>query len=79
MSNAFIIAVNRIGCENDLVFYGSSFISTPLGEILAQAPRDQPAVLVAQLDFSQRDLWGRLFPFTQQRQPATYAELLKTP
>ncbi len=31
MSNTFIIAVNRIGCEDDLQFYGSSFISTPTG------------------------------------------------
>lgn len=77
MSNTFIIAVNRIGCEDDLTFYGSSFISTPTGEILAQAPRDKSAVLVAELDFSQRELWGRLFPFAQQREPATYNELVR--
>ncbi len=77
MSNNFIIAVNRIGCEDGLLFYGSSFISTPMGEILVQAPRDQPAVLVAELDFGQRALWGRLFPFATQRQPASYRELLR--
>ncbi len=75
MSNNFIVAVNRIGCEDDLEFYGSSFVSNPLGEILVQAPRHEPAVLVAELDFSQRALWGRLFPFNQQRQPSTYHEL----
>ncbi len=77
MSNNFVIAVNRIGCEDGLTFYGSSFISTPLGEVLTQAPRDEPAVLVAQLDLSLRDLWGRLFPFAQQRQPDTYHELTR--
>ncbi|WP_133136053.1 carbon-nitrogen hydrolase [Legionella rowbothamii] len=77
MSNTFVIATNRIGCEDDLEFYGSSFISTPMGEILAQAPRNQPAVLVAELDFNQRALWGRLFPFAQQREPETYQELIK--
>lgn len=77
MSNCFIIAVNRIGCEDDLQFYGSSFISTPLGDIVAQAPRNEPAVLVAELDFSQRALWGRLFPFAQQREPETYHELIR--
>ncbi len=78
MSNTFIIAVNRIGCEDNLTFYGSSFISTPMGEILAQAPRDKSAVLVAELDFSQRALWGRLFPFAQQREPETYQELIRS-
>lgn len=79
MANTFIVAINRIGCEDGLEFYGSSFISTPMGEILVQAPRNEPAVLVAELDFRQRELWGRLFPFASQRQPETYHELLKTP
>ena len=77
MSNTFIIAVNRIGTEDGLDFYGSSFISTPTGEVLAQAPRNEAAVLVADLDFSQRALWGRLFPFAQQREPETYHELIR--
>jgi N-carbamoylputrescine amidase len=77
MSNNFVIAVNRIGCEDDLQFYGSSFISNPMGEVLAQAPRDESAVLVAELDFSHRDLWGRLFPFARQRQPETYQDLIR--
>ena len=77
MANTFIIAVNRIGTEDDLTFYGSSFISNPFGDVLVQAPRDKAAVLVTELDFSQRALWGRLFPFATQREPATYQELLK--
>lgn len=76
-ANLFIIAVNRIGTEDGLTFYGSSFIASPTGEILAQAPRDQAAVLVAELDFNQRALWGRLFPFAHQRQPETYLDLVK--
>jgi N-carbamoylputrescine amidase len=77
MSNNFVVAVNRIGCEDDLQFYGSSFISNPFGDILVQAPRDQSAVLVTELDFSQRELWGRLFPFAKQRQPETYQDLIR--
>ncbi|WP_419419105.1 nitrilase-related carbon-nitrogen hydrolase [Legionella sp. D16C41] len=77
MANCFIVAVNRIGEEDGLKFYGSSFISSPLGEVLIQAPRHEPAVLVAELDFSIRALWGRLFPFASQRQPQTYQELIK--
>jgi N-carbamoylputrescine amidase len=75
MNNTFMIAVNRIGVEDEVTFYGSSFISDPLGQILAQAPRDEPAVLVAELDFGVREFWGDLFPFHRQRQPQTYAAL----
>ena len=79
MSNTFIVAINRVGSEDGLTFYGSSFISNPMGDVLAQAPRNEPAVLVATLDFSQRDVWGRLFPFATQRKPDTYHELVKSP
>jgi N-carbamoylputrescine amidase len=75
MSNTFMVAINRVGCEDGLEFYGSSFISTPQGQILAKAPRNEPTVLVAEIDFSERDLWGRLFPFSTQRQPSTYQAL----
>ncbi|MGQ3890379.1 carbon-nitrogen hydrolase [Legionella sp. CNM-4043-24] len=79
MANCFIVAVNRIGTEDGLTFYGSSFISNPMGEILVQAPRDEPAVLVAELELEQRDLWGRLFPFARQRQPQSYQDLISSP
>jgi len=70
-----MIAVNRIGHEPPLTFYGSSFISDPYGRILVQAPRDEPAVLVADLDLDQRRDWLRLFPFFATRRPDTYAPL----
>ncbi len=75
MSHTFMIAVNRIGTEDGLTFYGSSFISTPMGEVLAEAPRDNPAILVAELDFSQRAEWARMFPFFEQRLPEKYIAL----
>ena len=46
-----------------MTFYGSSFISDPYGRVLVQAPRDEPAVLVADLDLDQRRDWLELFPF----------------
>ena len=69
MNNTFMVAVNRIGTEDGVTFYGSSFISDPLGNVLAQAPRGEPAVLVADLDMGLRERWGELFPFFRQRQP----------
>lgn len=81
-NNCFVIAVNRIGSESMgkdsqgqekfLTLYGSSFIAAPNGKILAQAPRDKAAVLVATLDFTLREECRRLFPFYQQRRPEDY-------
>jgi N-carbamoylputrescine amidase len=56
-------------------FYGSSFISDPYGRKLVQAPRDEPAVLVADLDLDQRRDWLALFPFLTTRRPDAYGSL----
>jgi N-carbamoylputrescine amidase len=77
-NGTFMIAINRIGVEPPLTFYGSSFISDPYGRVLVQAPRDEPAVLVADLDLDQRQDWLELFPFLRTRRPDAYASLTDT-
>ena len=74
-NGTFMVAVNRIGVEGPLTFYGSSFISDPYGRVLVQASRDEPAVLVADLDLDQRRDWLELFPFLTTRRPDAYARL----
>ena len=77
----FMVAVNRIGEERPagggaaLTFYGSSFICDPYGRKLVQAPRDEPVVLVADLDLDQRRDWLELFPFLRTRRPDAYSPL----
>ena len=73
----FMVAVNRIGVEDPITFYGSSFISDPYGRILVQAPREEAAVLVADLDLDQRRDWLELFPFLGTRRPEAYGALTR--
>lgn len=75
LANAtFMVAVNRTGTEGPLTFYGSSFISDPYGRTIVQAPRDRPAVLVAQLDIGQREDWLD-FGLISTRRPDAYRRL----
>jgi N-carbamoylputrescine amidase len=76
-NGTFMVAVNRIGEEGPLRFYGSSFVSDPYGRVLAQAPRDRPAVIVADLDLDQRRDWLTLFPFLDTRRPDLYGPLVE--
>ncbi len=76
MNGTFMVVVNRIGSEGPLTFYGSSFISDPYGRKLVQAPRDRPAVLVADLDLDQRRDWLELFPLLSGRRPDAYGDLV---
>jgi N-carbamoylputrescine amidase len=76
-NGTFMVAINRIGDEAPLRFYGSSFVSDPYGRVLVQAPRDEPAVLVADLDLDARRDWLALFPFLTTRRPDTYEPLVR--
>ncbi len=75
-----LIASNRIGREamtdSAITFYGSSFIAGPEGQMLAEAPREEEAVITATLDLdavrAQRASWG-LF---RDRRPDLYEPLL---
>ena len=77
-NGTFMLAVNRIGLEPPITFYGSSFVSDPYGRTLVQAPRGEPAVLVADLDLDQRQDWLELFPFLRTRRPDAYATLTRS-
>lgn len=80
-NGTFMVAVNRIGTERiapdapEITFYGSSFISDPYGRVLVRAPRDEPAVIVADLDLDARRDWLELFPFLATRRPDAYGPL----
>ena len=77
ISNGLHMAVvNRVGVEGPLRFYGSSFVSDPYGRVLARAPRDEPCVLVVDLDLDTRRDWLALFPLLTTRRPDTYAPLV---
>lgn len=82
-----VVAANRIGEEkvvpseannsqsSSLCFYGSSFITDSLGEVIASASRDNEEVLTAEFDFdeirTQRLSWG-LF---RDRRPLYYKDI----
>ena len=73
-NGVFIAAANRTGVEG-VTFYGSSFICDPMGNVLAQASRDETEVIVADLDPALFALWRKLFPLLKQRRPAVYGRL----
>ena len=72
----FIAACNRVGRENAVTFYGSSFICDPLGKVLAQAGRDSDEVIHAALRADVRQQYLGLFPLLHQRKPQHYGRLL---
>lgn len=79
-----VVVCNRTGREPDpsgegpgIEFWGSSFIAGPQGEILAEAPADRPAVLVADVDLKRSEEVRRIWPFFRDRRIDAYDDLTK--
>ncbi len=77
-----VLACNRVGHEPDAsghsegsVFWGSSFVAGPQGEILASAPSDQPDVLVVTLDRRRSEAVRRIWPYLRDRRIDAYQPL----
>ncbi len=75
-NGVFVAACNRVGRENAVTFYGSSFVCDPLGNVLAQASRDGDEVIHALLKADLREQYLELFPLLHQRRPEHYGRLL---
>lgn len=73
-----VAAVNRVGDEGELKFWGSSFVCDSFGKVLKKASEDKEEVLVAELDLNMnkkiREGWG----FLRNRRPDTYGLLSMT-
>ncbi|MEW6648312.1 MAG: carbon-nitrogen hydrolase [Pseudomonadota bacterium] len=79
-----VVACNRVGHEPDpsgltpgINFWGYSFICGQQGEILAQAPEDDPTFLVAEVDIGRNEQVRRAWPYLRDRRIDAYADLLR--
>lgn len=52
MLECYVVFVNRVGDEAGLHFWGGSHVYDPWGELIAQAPVGEPALVTAELDLS---------------------------
>jgi beta-ureidopropionase len=79
VANGYVVgAINRVGHEapwNIGEFYGQSYFCDPRGQIIAEAPRDKDAVVVADLNFDMIDQVRSTWLFYRDRRPETYGPL----
>ncbi|MGV3486707.1 MAG: carbon-nitrogen hydrolase [Planctomycetaceae bacterium] len=68
-------APNRVGIEDNLEFWGASFIASPHGEIVAEANHEDEAVVIADCDLSFSDHVRTHWPFLRDRRIDAYGDL----
>lgn len=52
MLECYVVFVNRVGEEGPLAFWGGSHVYDPWGELVAEAPLDEPALVTVDLDLA---------------------------
>ena len=75
----FVGAINRVGHEQpwDIgEFYGQSYFCDPRGKIVAEAPRDQDALVVADLNLDMIREVRNTWQFFRDRRPDSYDALV---
>jgi predicted amidohydrolase len=77
LNGVFVAAVNRVGREGDLQFWGGSFIADPFGEVVARASSSKEEVLVADVDLSRIRASQEGWRFLYNRRPQSYTELVR--
>jgi N-carbamoylputrescine amidase len=80
-NGVYVAAVNRVGHEGSadggIEFWGTSFVSDPFGVVIAEAPRDDEAVLVVECDRAHLEDVRRNWPFLRDRRIDAYAPISK--
>jgi beta-ureidopropionase len=76
----FVGAINRVGWEKPWKigeFYGQSYFCDPRGKIIAEAPRDRDAVVVADLNLDMIEEVRSVWQFYRDRRPDAYGPLVQ--
>ncbi|HLF17028.1 MAG TPA: carbon-nitrogen hydrolase [Candidatus Thermoplasmatota archaeon] len=75
-NGCYVVAVNRVGTEGELDFWGHSFVFGPGGETVYEAGEGEE-VAVVELDLGRIETIRRGWPFLRDRRVDAYGDLAK--
>jgi N-carbamoylputrescine amidase len=77
MNKVYVGALNRVGKEKEMVFFGNSIICNPVGEILEEGS-EKEEIITAHIQTSLLAETRVLWPFFRDRREETYGNLVDT-
>ena len=72
-----VVAVNRVGYEDLIKFWGSSFVAGPQGEMLFEASAEEEEQAVVDIDLGHSEHVRRWWPFLRDRRIEEYKDITK--
>ena len=74
-NGVFVAAVNRVGKEGAITFWGNSFVADPFGGLVAKAGEKEEEILIVECDLGQIKEIRQGWPFLRDRRIDAYADL----
>ena len=72
-----VVAVNRVGDEDGVPFWGTSFVCGPQGEIYYEASDNEEESIIVEMDMDHPEQVRRWWPFLRDRRIEEYGEITK--
>ena len=72
-----VVTVNRVGEEDGVPFWGTSFVAGPQGELLYEAPTSQEVETIVDVDMLRSEQVRRWWPFLRDRRIDAYNDILR--
>lgn len=76
-NGVYLVAPNRAGREDNIQFWGSSFICDPYGRVIAEAVAETPDIIVAECDINNIETARTHWPFLRDRRIDAYQGLMQ--
>jgi agmatine deiminase len=76
-NSLYVIAVNRIGTEDKLKFWGQSFICDAFGKVIKKANDSKDEILISKIDLAKNKVIAEEWGFMRNRRDDTYGPLTK--
>ncbi|MBC8042758.1 MAG: acyltransferase, partial [Rhizobacter sp.] len=74
-NGVYVAAINRVGTEGELEFWGQSFVSSPFGELIAKGSPDKEETVIAACDLSKITFYRQHWPFLRDRRIDFYSPI----
>lgn len=72
-----VITVNRVGEEDGVPFWGTSFVAGPQGELLYEASTTEEECVIVEVDMQRSEQVRRWWPFLRDRRIEEYKDITK--
>jgi N-carbamoylputrescine amidase len=76
-NGVYVAAINRVGREGGITFWGGSFVCDPTGQVIAEAGETNEQVLLADLELGRIEAFRRGWPFLRDRRIDAYEPLTR--